>query len=300
MSDSGFNVVGIGELLWDEFPEGRQLGGAPANFAYHCRLLGAQSHIVSAVGNDEQGQALRKELAARNLDSEYIQSHDDHPTGTVSVSVDTNGTARYVIHEDVAWDFLVATEAQHQLALMADAVCFGTLAQRSASSRSTIRAFLAETRPECLRVVDLNLRQSFYSASLIEESLSLATVLKLNEDELQILRRLLELDQDTVPALDSLLTRFDLSLIALSRADRGCILHTDAESVDRTGLPVSRIQDTVGAGDCFTATLTVGLLRNEPLGIMAEQANRRAAYVCTQPGAMPDMSLFDPKNTFDA
>lgn len=283
-------VVGLGELLWDDFPSGRQIGGAPANFAYQCRALGADARVVSAVGDDAAGTALLAGLRQRHLDTPFVHLDPIHPTGRVSVTLDTEGAPSYTIHEKVAWDHIPSDGAQLALASEADAVCFGTLAQRSGDSRRTIERFLSATRPDCLRVFDINLRQSYFDADVIEAGLVRARILKLNEEELRILSRMLHLGSDTARALDILLDRYELELVALTRGERGCLLRSTEHSVDAAGSPVSALRSTVGAGDCFTATLTMGLLCGTPLGDLAEEANRRAAYVCTQTGAMPDMS----------
>ncbi len=287
--ETGFIVVGIGELLWDELPTGRRLGGAPANFAYHCQILGANSVIVSAVGDDEAGRAIFDDLDQRRLDSSHVGIDHKHPTGSVSVVLAPEGIPEYAITEKVAWDYISRTSEQLELASEADAVCFGTLAQRSAYSRKTIRSFLRVTRPNCLRIFDVNLRQAYYDHNLLRENLGLANVLKLNESELIILASLLGIKGETQSLLDQLATRYSLNAIAVTQAERGCIIRTDEQTIRHDGFSQERILDTVGAGDCFSAVLTMGLLREEPLDSIAAQANWLAAYVCTQEGGMPEM-----------
>jgi fructokinase len=177
-------VVGIGELLWDLLPDGKQMGGAPANFAYHARALGAASVIVSAVGDDRSGREILEELGRRGLERSGIAVVSGAPTGTVTVALDAGGIPHYTIHEGVAWDVIPWTAGLGDLAARADAVCFGSLAQRSPVSRATIGAFLDATRPDCLRVLDLNLRQSYFSRDIVVGLLGRATVLKLNDEEL--------------------------------------------------------------------------------------------------------------------
>jgi len=282
-------IVGIGEILWDEYPEGRQMGGAPANFAYHCQVLGAQSLIVSAVGQDEAGRDLQKALSAQSLDTSHVDTCPAYPTGSVSVDLDPNGIPAYTIHEPVAWDFLQSTPQLQRLASQADAVCFGTLAQRSPVSRTTIQSFLRATGPNCIRIFDINLRQEFYDRSVIIEGLSLATVLKLNEDELVILAHLLGLDGTTYDLLGQLATQFALNAVALTMAERGCIVRTEDAVVHLEEVTRGPVIDTVGAGDCWTAVLIMGMLNKDPIDEVAARANWQAAYVCTQPGAMPKM-----------
>ena len=182
--DRELTVVGIGELLWDLLPEGRQLGGAPANFAYHAKALCGSGIPVSCVGADELGAEAVALLTQNGLSNDYVAVDEDRPTGTVSVSLDGAGVPNYTIHEEVAWDFVPETAALIALAKAADAVCFGSLAQRSPVTRATIQAFLRASRPDCLKVFDINLRQSYYDVEIIRASLDLAHVLKLNDEEL--------------------------------------------------------------------------------------------------------------------
>lgn len=287
--ETEFVVVGVGELLWDEFPAGPQIGGAPANFVYHAQALGAASSLISATGGDDSGQAILNELEGLGLDTGFVSLDTGHPTGSVSVKLDAHGVPAYTIHENVAWDFIPQTAAQIELAERADALCFGSLAQRSVVSRRTIRSILEATPPDCLRVFDINLRQSFYDRAILVESLSRANVLKVNDQELVVIAELNGMTGEPTGLLDQLATAFDLNVIALTLGDGGCILHTNERTVRHEGFPVDGIKDTVGAGDCFSAVLTMGLLKGEPLDSVAEQANRMAAYVCTQAGAMPVM-----------
>ncbi len=287
--ETGFVVVGIGELLWDELPAGRQIGGAPANFAYHAQSLGVNSFIVSATGGDERGREIQRELERKGLDTKYISVDQNHPTGSVAVSLDADSIPEYTINDNAAWDFIPQTPAHIELASRTNAVCFGSLAQRSSVSRETILAFLSATRSNCLRVFDVNLRQAFYDRHIITESLGLANILKLNEHELAVLASLLGMNGDTPALLDNLATAYDLNVIALTRGERGCVILTDEQTTEHKGFPQDRLGDTVGAGDCFSAVLTMGLLNDEPLESIAAQANRLAAFVCTQEGAMPVM-----------
>jgi len=287
--ESRFVAVGIGELLWDELPSGRQIGGAPANFAYHCQVLGASSFIVSSVGDDEAGQAILEGLDQRRLDSAHVGIDHKHATGRVSVALGSGGIPEYTIQENVAWDFIARTPEQLELASRADAICFGTLAQRSHFSRKTIRSFLRVTKLDCLRIFDVNLRQAYYDYNLIRENLGLANVLKLNESELAILSGRLGMEGNRQSLLYTLATNYSLRAIALTLGDRGCIIHTDEQTIQHDGFSQEQIGDTVGAGDCFSAVLTMGLLRDEPLDSIAAQANWLAAYVCSQDGSMPEM-----------
>jgi len=280
-------VVGIGELLWDLLPGGRQIGGAPANFAYHAHALGAQGVLVSAVGEDPDGRELLMRLKPKGLDLDLVSIQPGRPTGTVTVEVSGNGIPVYTIHEEVAWDHIPWSGVMESRAHGADAVCFGTLAQRSPVSRSTIQRFLRATRPSCLRVLDVNLRQSYYDPSTIQESLALSNVLKLNDEELPVVADVLGLTGSQGEILKTLCGRFHLLALALTRGEKGSLLVTPSETVDHPGVRVERIADTVGAGDSYAAALVMGLLRNDPPARICEQAARTAAFVCAHQGAMP-------------
>jgi fructokinase len=282
-------VVGIGEILWDMLPAGRQLGGAPANFAYHAGALGARAAVVSRVGDDPPGRDILRRLDDLGLDRTHVSLDPDHPTGTVDVRLDPAGVPEYVIHENVAWDFLPFGAGLGVLAGRADAVCYGTLAQRSAASRDAISSFTAVTRPECLRVFDINLRQAYFSRELIEQGLARSHVLKLNDAELPVVCELLGVGgSDPVEQARTLAHRYRLHLVALTRGPRGSLLVCrDGQVSDHPGSPVPTIADTVGAGDAFTAALVMGILANRDLDRMNAAANRLAAFVCTQPGATP-------------
>ncbi|MBN2713361.1 MAG: carbohydrate kinase [Planctomycetes bacterium] len=282
-------AVGIGEILWDCFPGGRKLGGAPANFACHARSLGCCGVVVSTVGDDEDGRALVAELSRLGLGVDYIGLDGAHPTGTVDVVVDAKGKPEYVIHENVAWDNIRVSDSLSALAAKADAVCFGSLAQRSEPSRAAITSFLSSLNPECLKVFDINLRQNYFCREVIENSLRLCNVFKLNDEELPVVMELLGLEaEDTEGALRLLLEKFSLRLIALTRGGTGSILLAPDGFHEHPGRKAELI-DTVGAGDSFTAAVTAGLLRGMPLAEINETANRIAAFVCSCEGATPDI-----------
>lgn len=294
MSKSTPIMVGIGEVLWDLFPGGKQLGGAPANFAYHAHAQGAEAFIVSAAGDDDLGREIVETLQHLGLDTRFLQTVRNRPTGTVSVEVDAAGKPRYVIHENVAWDAITWDETLTELALAADAVCLGTLAQRSFISRSTILAFVQHTKPECLRILDLNLRQQFYSRDLIDTSLQVCNVLKFNDEEWPAIAKMFELDPSVPEGIADLMKRYELRLVALTQGEEGSLLITPDEVDPQPGQKV-QVADTVGAGDAFTASLAIGLLRGEPLSKVHARAAEIAAYVCTQPGATPRI----PKELLD-
>jgi fructokinase len=280
-------VVGLGEILWDVFPEGKQLGGAPLNFSHHCAQLGAEAYPVSAVGPDADGAEIRQILAAKNLPDLHVQTDPAHPTGRVNVTL-KDGKPTYEILRDVAWDYIRFDENLRNLAARADAACFGSLAQRNSASREAIHAFLDAMRPDSLRIFDINLRQDFYSREIIESSLRRANILKLSDEELPVLAAMFDLPGDASAQLRRLRELFDLRLVAYTRGGSGSLLLTATESSDHLGLP-TEVLDTVGAGDSFTATLCTGLLQNLPLAEINIRANRVAAFVCSQSGATPTL-----------
>jgi fructokinase len=281
-------VVGIGEILWDILPDGRELGGAPANFAFHARALGASSMIVSAVGEDPPGRDILAQLGSRGLDLGGIAVVSGAPTGTVTVGLDAGGIPHYTIHEGAAWDVIPWTSSLGDLAARADAVCFGTLAQRAPVSRATIGAFLDATRPDCLRILDLNLRQHYFGLQTVHGLLERATVLKLNDDELATLAGMLSLPGPESRVLAGLLETYPLSLIALTKGPAGSRLFGRGVDLSTPGQLVETA-DTVGAGDAFTAALVAGMLRRKGWAEIGERANRVAAYVCSRKGAWPEL-----------
>jgi fructokinase len=281
-------VVGIGEILWDLLPDGKQMGGAPANFAYHARALGAASVIVSAVGDDRSGREILEELGRRGLERSGIAVVSGAPTGTVTVALDAGEIPHYTIHEGVAWDVIPWTAGLGDLAARADAVCFGTLAQRSPVSRATIGAFLDATRPDCLRVLDLNLRQSYFSRDIIHGLIERATLLKLNDDELATVAGMLSLPGPESRVLAGLLEAYPLTVVALTKGRSGSRLFGRGVDIIHPGHPVETA-DTVGAGDAFTAALVVGMLKKKSWDEIGRRANRIAGYVCSRKGAWPEL-----------
>lgn len=282
-------VVGIGELLWDELPSGRRMGGAPANFAIHARSLGADGVVASCVGDDEAGREILGLLRGASVDIQYVAVDVAHPTGKVTVDVDERGDPVYTFHKDAAWDHIPASSRLDALAARADAVYFGTLAQRSKTSRETVETFLCAVPDKALRIFDVNLRWPFYDRGVIESSLEVANVLKINSEELDLLADLFapELDRSRVPA--ELARVFDLKLVAVTLGSKGSILCRGGALYRHPGFVVD-VVDTVGAGDAFAASLAVGMLEGRDVEQLNVDANRAAAYVCTQPGATPDLS----------
>lgn len=280
-------VIGLGEILWDFLPSGRQLGGAPANFAYCSHLLGNRAVVASRVGSDDLGREARDSLLRSGITDQFLQTDAQHSTGMVHVRLDSAGQPRFEILEAAAWDFLSWTDLWQALAESADAVCFGSLAQRSEISRRTILNFLDAARPEALRVFDVNLRQSFYSAEIVKQSVKRANVVKLNHEELPRVRELLAIDsREGLAFCREMQQRFDLHLVCITRGANGSLLCDQNRADEHPGFRV-RIKDTVGAGDAFTAALIHELLRGAPLAKMNDLANRMGAWVASCSGAMP-------------
>jgi fructokinase len=290
-------VVGLGELLWDLFPSGKQLGGAPANFAYITTLLGDEGIPASRLGTDELGDEAIRRLGELGLSTEFLQRDADRPTGTVKVNVDSAGQPRFEISEGAAWDFLDFTPQWQQLAQRADAVCFGTLAQRSTRSHSTMRNLLLGTRPAAVRVCDINLRQAFFTPQVVAESMQLATVVKLNHEELPRVMRLLQLEHhDEKQSARQLMLSNNLDLICITRGNNGSLLMSPDECCEHPGFNVT-VADTVGAGDAFTAAMVHGYLRKASLNEINESANRVGAWVASQSGGTPAPSSRGLKQT---
>lgn len=286
-------IVGLGELLWDIFLEGKCFGGAPANFAYHISALGHKGIIASRIGKDTLGKEIIDVIAALGLMMEYIQIDPNHPTGTVDVRVDSNGHPKYTITENVAWDFFEFDEKWKILAKKADAVCFGSLAQRSSESRTTIIEFLRHTGKETMRIFDINLRQNFYSLKIITQSLKISSILKLNDEELPILIDLLgyQKKEPEEELCRLLIEKYGLDLVCLTKGRNGSLLVNERETVKHPGRKVTVI-DTVGAGDAFTAALAIQYLKGSSLERISEAANKLGSWVASQVGATPPVNKY--------
>lgn len=282
-------IVGIGETLWDILPEGKKIGGAPANFAYHVSQFGLDSCVISAIGNDKLGEEITENFNEKNLT--YHIPAVEYPTGTVQVEIDQVGVPQYNIKENVAWDNIPFTKDIEKIAKHTRAVCFGSLAQRSIVSRNTILRFLdAMPKDEnVLKVFDINLRQGFYSKEIICESLRRCNILKINDEELVTVSRL-----KGYPGIDLqdkcwiLLGKYNLKMLILTCGVNGSYVFTPG-NVSFQPTPKVEVADTVGAGDSFTAAFISSIINGDPV----EEAHRKAvavsAYVCTQNGAMPQL-----------
>jgi fructokinase len=279
----------LGEVLWDVLPERTCLGGAPANFAYIATLLGNEGIVASRVGVDARGTEARRRMAELGLDVGYLQIDGEHATGVVKVEMDAEGQPHYEIAQPVAWDFLEWAPNWQHLAETADAVCFGSLAQRSEPSRGTIRRFLSATRPATLKVFDVNLRQSYYSAEILAISMKLADIVKLNDEELpQIMSAVGLRHEGELESAKRLLREYDLKMVCVTRGARGSLLVSGEGANEHPGFKV-RVADTVGSGDAFTAGLTHEYLEGVSLAAMNEAANLMGAWVASEVGAMPTL-----------
>jgi fructokinase len=283
-----FKIVGVGELLWDLLPAGKVRGGAPANFAYHSHALGAKGSLITRVGEDPLGRELISELQALGLPTQTVQVDGTVPTGTVTVQLLADGQPQFTINDGVAWDRIELAPAALNDVGAADAVCFGSLAQRNSVSRSTIQKLAATAPASALKIFDINLRQHYYTREIIEQSLALANILKLNDGELPIVAEMFDLSGAPEQQLQQIAQRFQLRLVAFTRGAHGSLLYSDGKWFDHPGVHAT-IKDTIGAGDSFTAALTLGLLRKMPLQEINQRANELAAFVCSQAGATPPL-----------
>lgn len=280
-------VIGIGELLWDLLPRGVYLGGAPANFAYITTLMGDQGLVASRVGQDSRGLDALRRMEELGVDIDHVQTDRQYPTGVVNVDLDGDGQARFEIAHPAAWDSLEWTLDWQHLAGRADAVCFGSLAQRSEKSRDTIRKFLTATSPATLKVFDANLREPYFSREVLSESMRLADILKLNKDELPKIMHLVDVaHKDDLSSAKRLIRDYDLKVVCITRGGKGSLLVRGDDASEHPGFRV-QVADTVGSGDAFTAGLVHEYLHGASLDLMNEVANLVGAWVASEVGAMP-------------
>ena len=282
-------IISLGEVLWDLFPEGARFGGAPANFAYHAANIGAEVTMVSAVGDDQRGQQAIEILKGFKIDTSLMQVDPEQDTGTVEVELDSQGKPRFTIHENTAWDDLAWSPALASKIVEADALYFGTLGQRGATSRTTIRRALDVAKAAgVLCILDINLRSPYFSPELIRESIEQADILKLSDDELDSVAQAcsISLTSDAATILRDIMKRFELSSVVMTRGAEGALFVSADETVDQPGIP-TKVVDTVGAGDSFTAALITGLLQGKDASRLIQDACETASAVCAQSGAIP-------------
>ncbi|WP_289201797.1 carbohydrate kinase family protein [Parabacteroides goldsteinii] len=277
-------VVGIGELLWDLLPTGKTAGGAPINFVYHASRLGAEGYAISAIGDDDNGRDILSELDKYKI--QYLIEKLPYPTGTVHVDIEDDGIPHYTITERVAWDHMSPTSDAVDLAERADAICFGALGQRCQQSRETIQAILSFAPDSAYRLFDINLRQHYYNKVLIEESLYLANVLKMNDDEMSELKNLFGLKGTEEEVANWFMENYNLRMVVLTAGADYSTVYTPDE-VSTLATPKVDVVDTVGAGDAFSAALVMSLLKGQTLREAHECAVKRSAFVCSHKGAWP-------------
>lgn len=278
-----FRITGIGEILWDMLPDGKMLGGAPANFCFHAKNIGGDATMISAVGKDDLGIEIEKHL--KSLGIPAILNHVDRPTGAVSVNI-SNGMPSYTIHEEVAWDFIKLSEKAIVWIKSSDAICFGSLAQRSDVSSQAIHRALGLVSSDALKVLDINIRQQFYSENILVNALEKANVLKLNDEEMELISPMFHLTGSPEQKARMIMRDFRMDFLALTLGNEGSWLFGKNE---QSFLPAPKVQvkDTIGAGDSFTAVMTMGILRKKPLVAIHRDATNYAARVCTFRGATP-------------
>jgi fructokinase len=282
--NKSFKVIGIGEILWDLLPAGKQLGGAPTNFAFHAQQLGLQSAIISSVGNDTLGDEIHQRMDQTGIISFFNIAYK--PTGTVSVQLSESGIPNYEIHEDVAWDFISPSKAALQFAAQSRAICFGTLAQRSEISCASILKILKTAPESALKIFDINMRQHFYNENLIRNSLEKANVLKINDEEIRVVAQMFGISGSEFEIMHQILQTYDLKVLALTKGTQGSwLISKGTDSFLET--PEVTVADTVGAGDSFTAGVVAGLLNEKPLKEIHRSAVDISAYVCTRKGGTP-------------
>lgn len=281
-------IIGLGEVLYDVLPEGAKLGGAPANFAYHVSQFGYNAMAISAVGNDALGDQALKTFDANGL--KYIVPRVAYPTGTVNVALNEAGVPTYTFTPDVAWDHIPFTPEMEAVAREAQAVCFGSLAQRSEESRKTIHKFLEATPDDCVKIFDVNLRGNFYNKEILTEGVKRADILKINDEELVTIGRMFD-----YPGLDMeekcriIMHRYHLKMVVLTCGTNGSYVFAPGDVKSFKPTPKVEVADTVGAGDSFTGAFTAAILAGKPIEEAHDLAVRVSAYVCTQKGAMPKL-----------
>jgi fructokinase len=280
-------VIAIGELLWDEFPDGARLGGAPANFAVHCASLGAQAHLVSRVGDDERGRQSRDDIGRLGVNIDSVQTDPSLPTG--SVIIDMSGHVHtFTIVENVAWDAIKWRPECGKLARRADVIAFGSLAQRDKRSRDAIGRLLSFASPDCIKFFDINFRQHYHSSEVVRFSLQQCDILKLSDEEIPILRRYFQSEYKDDIYMRRLGEEYGIKIIILTLGAKGCRVFTSQEEFSACEKPVE-VVNTVGSGDAFSAAFVVSYLAGHDLETCAKRANEVGGYVATRGSATPEL-----------
>ena len=288
-------AVTIGEILWDIFKDAKYLGGAPFNFSYFAGILGAESRIISRIGDDDLGKEILSILNKKGINSQHIQIDPFHPTGKVLVDTSQPNSPKYNIVEDVAYDYIEAREEDIRLIRKSDIICFGTLAQRNPKSREIIQFLLKEAK-RALIIYDINIRGKFYSKEIIEESLYLSDILKLNKEEMDFLKNLLNLNKfaSNEEASLRMIEKYLLKIICLTDGDKGCYVFSKEENILSKGYNV-KVEDTVGSGDAFATTFAIKYLETKDIKKAADFSNLIGGYVASQRGATPKINWRDVK-----
>ncbi len=290
-------TLSLGEVLWDMLPDGKALGGAPTNVAWHCAQLGADAHVASAVGKDELGDEILVRLRSMNLDVSAVSIIPDKPTSTVDAMISPEGNATYVIHKDVAWDWMPVSEQARALARQAQGLNFGTLSQRGSMGCETTHTLLNETPADCLRIFDINLRPPDVHKNILQAGFEKATVVKMNDAELPVIADMFGLGEEPEAAMASLFESYaNLQHIVVTRGSRGVWWHNKRKLYGKLPAMAVKAVDTIGAGDSFTASIMMGLLKGWDVEKIMDAALAVAAFVCTQRGGTPELpaSLKDP------
>ncbi len=283
-------ILSFGDMLWDLFPEGPRFGGAPGNYACHAARLGGEVYMVSGVGAGVRGTAALEVLKGQGVKDDLVQRLENYPTGIVTVEVDEGGKPTFEIGEDAAWDHWEWNQAIEEKVRSADAVCYGTLGQRGQKPRDGIRRAMEVAKEEgVLRVHDVNLRPPFFDDELIRDSLAMASVYKLSDDELERVCQAcgITFSDDPFESLRAILEKYSLEVLVMTKGPEGAVLLTTDSAFEQPGVKAD-IVDTVGAGDSFTAALTLGLLRKDPFPEILRDACEVAAQVCSHAGAVPE------------
>lgn len=278
-------VIAIGEIVWDMLPAGKQLGGAPLNFAFFAKELGAEAYAVSAIGNDDLGDETYEVASATGVNLDHLQ-RNALPTSRVLITLDGAGIPQYEIVENVAWDAIDCPESALELVRDASVICWGSLAQRSEKSRTSVLAMLAAAPSDCVKVFDINIRQHYYSREVVEASLAHADILKLNEDELPLVAGMLCIEGSDEEVIRALIGRYSLRYLVYTHgADFSEVYSADGE-YSHVPTPKVAVADTVGAGDSFTAVFVTSILQGVPVKESHARAVEVSAYVCTRHGAI--------------
>ncbi len=278
-------VVGIGELLWDMLPEGKRAGGAPINFVYNATQLGADGYAVSAVGKDALGDEIIHELEKSHI--HYVLQRNDYPTSVVEVALN-NGIPTYTIVEGVAWDYLEATPQEIEVVKKANAVCFGTLALRSAKTKKAVLTLLKNVPDTAYKLFDVNLRSDYFSKELIDELLQEANVFKINDEEMIKVQKLFDLNLSVEDVCRWFIQKYNLRYLIFTAGEKYSIVYAADGENSYLETPKVKVADTVGAGDSFSAGFIMGLLNGKTMREAHKQAVATAAFVCTKSGAWPE------------